>query len=218
MNWWNVILIDYLNQVMQDDFDVFVDFVFGLGFLNWIYDKILGIGILSQGSKNWIMYGQKDNDFNVGKNLVFSGQNGVIILKDSVIQGVGYFEFKDSYIVFVEFGKIWMGVGIIIDKGMNVIWKVNGVVGDNLYKLGEGILIINGIGVNLGGLKMGDGIVVFNQQVDIVGNIQVFSLVNFVSGCLIVVFGDVCQVNSDNILWGYWGGKFDFNGNVVIFI
>lgn len=29
-NWWNVIPTDYLNQVMQDDFDAPVDFVSGL--------------------------------------------------------------------------------------------------------------------------------------------------------------------------------------------
>ncbi|MWU71402.1 autotransporter outer membrane beta-barrel domain-containing protein, partial [Escherichia coli] len=96
-NWWNVIPTDYLNQVMQDDFDAPVDFVSGLAHLNWTYDKTSGTGTLSQGSKNLTMHGQKDNDFNAGKNLVFSGQNGAIVLKDSVTQGAGYLEFKDSY-------------------------------------------------------------------------------------------------------------------------
>lgn len=72
---------------MQDDFDAPVDFVSGLPPLNWTYDKTSGTGTLSQGSKNWTMHGQKDNDLNAGKNLVFSGQNGAIVLKDSVTQG-----------------------------------------------------------------------------------------------------------------------------------
>lgn len=55
--------------------------------LNWTYDKTSGTGTLSRGSKNWTMHGQKDNDLNAGKNLVFSGQNGAIVLKDSVTQG-----------------------------------------------------------------------------------------------------------------------------------
>ncbi|WP_274538612.1 S6 family peptidase, partial [Escherichia coli] len=64
---WNVIPTDYLNQIMQDDFDAPVDFVSGLPPLNWTYDKTSGTGTLSQGSKNWTMHGQKDNDLNAGK-------------------------------------------------------------------------------------------------------------------------------------------------------
>jgi len=216
-NWWNVIPTDYLNQVMQDDFDAPVDFVSGLAPLNWTYDKTSGTGTLSQGSKNWTMHGQKDNDLNAGKNLVFSGQNGAIVLKDSVTQGAGYLEFKDSYTVSAESGKTWTGAGIITDKGTNVTWKVNGVAGDNLHKLGEGTLTINGTGVNPGGLKTGDGTVVLNQQADTAGNVQAFSSVNLASGRPTVVLGDARQVNPDNISWGYRGGKLDLNGNAVTF-
>lgn len=216
-NWWNVISTDYLNQVMQDDFDAPVDFVSGLGPLNWTYDKTSGTGTLSQSSKNWTMHGQKDNDLNAGKNLVFSGQNGAIVLKDSVTQGAGYLEFKDSYTVSAESGKTWTGAGIITDKGTNVTRKVNGVAGDNLHKLGEGTLTINGTGVNQGGLKTGDGTVVLNQQADTAGNVQAFSSVSLASGCPTVVLGDARQVNPDNISWGYRGGKLDLNGNAVTF-
>ncbi|EIQ1940981.1 autotransporter outer membrane beta-barrel domain-containing protein, partial [Escherichia coli] len=214
---WNVIPTDYLNQVMQDDFDAPVDLVSGQGPLNWTYDKTSGTGTLSQGSKNWTMHGQKDNNLNAGKNLVFSGQNGAIVLKDSVTQGAGYLEFKDSYTVSAESGKTWTGAGIITDKGTNVTWKVNGVAGDNLHKLGEGTLTINGTGVNPGGLKTGDGTVVLNQQADTAGNVQAFSSVNLASGRPTVVLGDARQVNPDNISWGYRGGKLDLNGNAVTF-
>lgn len=214
---WNVIPTDYLNQVMQEDFDAPVDQVSGQGPLNWTYDKTSGTGTLSQGSKNWTMHGQKDNDLNAGKNLVFSGQNGAIVLKDSVTQGAGYLEFKDSYTVSAESGKTWTGAGIITDKGTNVTWKVNGVAGDNLHKLGEGTLTINGTGVNPGGLKTGDGTVVLNQQADTAGNVQAFSSVNLASGRPTVVLGDARQVNPDNISWGYRGGKLDLNGNAVTF-
>ncbi|EQA0898881.1 autotransporter outer membrane beta-barrel domain-containing protein [Escherichia coli] len=214
---WNVIPTDYLNQVMQEDFDAPVDLVSGQAPLNWTYDKTSGTGTLSQGSKNWTMHGQKDNDLNAGKNLVFSGQNGAIVLKDSVTQGAGYLEFKDSYTVSAESGKTWTGAGIVTDKGTNVTWKVNGVAGDNLHKLGEGSLTINGTGVNLGGLKTGDGTVVLNQQADTAGNVQAFSSVNLASGRPTVVLGDARQVNPDNISWGYRGGKLDLNGNAVTF-
>lgn len=71
---------------MQDDFDAPVDFVSGLPPELDIRQNIRHRH-LSQGSKNWTMHGQKDNDLNAGKNLVFSGQNGAIVLKDSVTQG-----------------------------------------------------------------------------------------------------------------------------------
>jgi serine protease autotransporter len=216
-NLWDVIPTDYLNQVMQDDFDAPVDLISGQGPVNWTYDKTSGTGTLSQGSKNWDMHGQKGNDLNAGKNLVFSGLNGSIILKDSVTQGAGYIEFKDSFTVSAESGKTWTGGGIITDKGTHVIWKVNGVDGDNLHKLGEGTLIINGTGVNPGGLKTGDGTVVLNQQVDDAGNVQAFSSVNLASGRPTVVLGDASQVNPDNISWGYRGGKLDLNGHDITF-
>ncbi len=213
---WNVIPTDYLNQVIQDDFDAPVNPTSGQGTLNWTYDKTSGTGTLSQGSKNWAMHGQKGDDLNAGKNLVFSGQNNTIVLKDSVTQGAGYLEFKDSYTVSAESGKTWTGAGIITDKGTDVTWKINGVAGDNLHKLGEGTLTINGTGVNPGGLKTGDGTVVLNQQADAEGNVQAFSSVNLASGRPTVVLGDARQVNPDNISWGYRGGELDLNGNDII--
>ena len=216
-NLWDVIPTDYLNQVMQDDFDAPVNLISGQGPLNWTYDKTSGTGALSQGSKSWAMHGQKGNDLNAGKNLVFSGQNGAIILKDSVTQGAGYIEFKDSFTVSAESGETWTGAGIITNKGTDVTWKVNGVDGDNLHKLGEGTLTINGTGVNPGGLKTGDGTVVLNQQADAAGNVQAFSSVNLASGRPTVVLGDARQVNPDNISWGYRGGKLDLNGHDITF-
>lgn len=214
---WNVIRTDFLSQVMQDDFDSPVNLISGQGPLNWTYDKTSGTGTLSQGSKNWVMHGQKGKDLNAGKNLVFSGKNGAIVLKDSVTQGAGYLEFKDSYTVSADAGKTWTGAGIITDKGTNVTWKVSGVAGDNLHKLGEGTLTVNGTGVNPGGLKTGDGTVVLNQQADAAGNVQAFSSVNLASGRSTVVLGDASQVNPDNISWGYRGGKLDLNGNTITF-
>ncbi|WNH00183.1 S6 family peptidase [Escherichia coli] len=216
-NLWNVIRTDFLSQVMQEDFDSPVKLTSGQGPLNWTYDTTSGTGTLSQGSQSWAMHGQKGNDLNAGKNLVFSGQNGAILLKDSVTQGAGYLEFKDSYTVSADAGKTWTGAGIITDKGADVTWKVNGVAGDNLHKLGEGTLTINGIGVNPGGLKTGDGTVVLNQQADAAGNVQAFSSVNLASGRPTVVLGDARQVNPDNISWGYRGGTLDLNGNTVTF-
>lgn len=216
-NQWDVIPIDYLSQVMREDFDAPVNLTPGLGPLSWTYDQESGKGTLRQGSNSWEMHGQKGKDLNAGKNLVFSGKNGVITLKDSVTQGAGYLEFKDSYTVSADAGKTWTGAGIITGKGADVTWRVKGVAGDNLHKLGEGTLIINGKGVNPGGLKTGDGTVVLNQQADEAGHVQAFSSVNLASGRPTVILGDARQVNPDNISWGERGGTLDLNGNAVTF-
>lgn len=96
-------------------------------------------------------------------------------------------------------------------------WKVNGVAGDNLHKLGEGTLTVSGIGVNPGGLKTGDGTVILAQKPDAAGNVQAFSSVNLASGRPTVVLADSRQVNPDNISWGYRGGVLDLNGNDITF-
>ncbi len=216
-SWWNVIPTDYLNKVMEEDFDTPVAAVSGKEPLAWHFDQNAGTGTLSQGTTTWDMHGQKGKDLNSGKNLVFSGQNGAILLKDSVTQGAGYLEFKDSYTVSADAGKTWTGAGIITDKGTNVTWKVNGVAGDNLHKLGEGTLTVSGIGVNPGGLKTGDGTVILAQKPDAAGNVQAFSSVNLASGRPTVVLADSRQVNPDNISWGYRGGVLDLNGNDITF-
>lgn len=216
-SWWNVIPTDYLNKVMEEDFDTPVAAVSGKEPLAWHFDQNTGTGTLSQGTTTWDMHGQKGKDLNSGKNLVFSGQNGTILLKDSVTQGAGYLEFKDSYTVSADAGKTWTGAGIITDKGTNVTWKVNGVAGDNLHKLGEGTLTVSGIEVNPGGLKTGDGTVILAQKPDAAGNVQAFSSVNLASGRPTVVLADSRQVNPDNISWGYRGGVLDLNGNDITF-
>ncbi|BCU47534.1 serine protease pic autotransporter [Citrobacter amalonaticus] len=202
---------------MEEDFDTPVAAVSGKEPLAWHFDQNTGTGTLSQGTTTWDMHGQKGKDLNSGKNLVFSGQNGTILLKDSVTQGAGYLEFKDSYTVSADAGKTWTGAGIITDKGTNVTWKVNGVAGDNLHKLGEGTLTVSGIGVNPGGLKTGDGTVILAQKPDAAGNVQAFSSVNLASGRPTVVLADSRQVNPDNISWGYRGGVLDLNGNDITF-
>lgn len=75
---------------------------------------------------------------------------------------------------------------------------------------------VQGTGVNEGGLKVGDGTVVLNQQADSSGHVQAFSSVNIASGRPTVVLADNQQVNPDNISWGY-RGVLDVNGNDLTF-
>lgn len=185
--------------------------------LSWTYDNTTGTGALTQGSSEYAMHGQQGDDLNAGKNLIFMGQNGRVDLKDSVSQGAGSLTFRDNYTVTTTNGSTWTGAGIIVDKKASVNWQVNGVKGDNLHKIGEGTLTVQGTGINEGGLKVGDGKVVLNQQADNKGQVQAFSSVNIASGRPTVVLTDERQVNPDTVSWGYRGGTLDVNGNSLTF-
>ncbi|WP_258291284.1 S6 family peptidase [Escherichia marmotae] len=217
-NRWAVIPLDFIGQKFNEDNDAPVTFRTSEGgALEWSFNSSTGAGALTQGSTTYAMHGQQGNDLNAGKNLIFQGQNGQINLKDSVSQGAGSLTFRDNYTVTTSNGSTWTGAGIIVDNGVSVNWQVNGVKGDNLHKIGEGTLTVQGTGINEGGLKVGDGKVVLNQQADNKGQVQAFSSVNIASGRPTVVLTDERQVNPDTVSWGYRGGTLDVNGNSLTF-
>ncbi|WP_215263812.1 S6 family peptidase [Escherichia coli] len=217
-NNWAVIPLDFIEQKFNEDNDAPVTFSSSEGgVLEWSFDSSTGAGTLTQGTITYDMHGQLGNDLNAGKNLEFLGQNGQIELKDSVSQGAGSLTFRDNYTVTTSNGSTWTGAGIIVDKGVSVNWLVNGEAGDNLHKIGEGTLTVQGTGINEGGLKVGDGKVVLSQQADSKGQVQAFSSVNIASGRPTVVLTDDRQVNPDTISWGYRGGILDVNGNDLTF-
>ncbi len=217
-NNWAVIPLDFIRQKFNEDNDAPVTFRTSEGgALEWGFNSSTGAGTLTQGTTTYAMHGQQGNDLNAGKNLIFLGQNGQIDLKDNVAQGAGSLTFHNDYTVATSNNSTWTGAGIIVDKGVFVNWQVNGVKGDNLHKIGEGTLTIQGMGINEGGLKAGDGTVVLKQQADSNGQVQAFSSVNIASGRPTVVLTDDRQVNPDNISWGYRGGILDVNGNDIGF-
>lgn len=215
---WAVIPRNFIGQKFDEDNDAPVTFRTSEGgALEWSFNSSTGAGALTQGSTTYAMHGQQGNDLNAGKNLIFQGQNGQINLKDSVSQGAGSLTFRDNYTVTTSNGSTWTGAGIIVDNGVSVNWQVNGVKGDNLHKIGEGTLTVQGTGINEGGLKVGDGKVILNQQADNKGQVQAFSSVNIASGRPTVVLTDDRQVNPDTVSWGYRGGTLDVNGNSLTF-
>lgn len=217
-NNWAVIPLDFIGQKFNEDNDAPVTFRTSEGgALEWSFNSSTGAGALTQGSTTYAMHGQQGNDLNAGKNLIFQGANGQINFKDSVSQGAGSLTFRDNYTVTTSNGSTWTGAGIIVDNGVAVNWQVNGVKGDNLHKIGEGTLTVQGTGINEGGLKVGDGKVVLNQQADNKGQVQAFSSVNIASGRPTVVLTDERQVNPDTVSWGYRGGTLDVNGNSLTF-
>ncbi|EJV7388963.1 autotransporter outer membrane beta-barrel domain-containing protein [Escherichia coli] len=216
-NSWVVTSENILNQQPKNDFDKIINYRPGKGILKWQYDSINSVGFLTQGNIVFDMHGKNNNNPNAGKNLLFTGDNGEIVLFDSVNQGAGYLEFANNYNVSPVRNQTWVGGGIITDNDAHVVWQVNGVEGDNLHKLGKGTLTINGTGTNLGGLNAGDGTVILNQRKDTKGNVQAFNSVNISSGRPTVILSDDKQVNPDRISWGYRGGTLDLNGNNLSF-
>lgn len=155
-NNWAVIPLDFIGQKFNEDNDAPVTFRTSEGgALEWSFNSSTGAGALTQGTTTYAMHGQQGNDLNAGKNLIFQGQNGQINLKDSVSQGAGSLTFRDNYTVTTSNGSTWTGAGIVVDNGVSVNWQVNGVKGDNLHKIGEGTLTVQGTGINEGGLKVG---------------------------------------------------------------
>lgn len=214
---FTVVPVDFTERVKREDDDAPVFFMQGDAPLRWTSDASTGEGNLTQGDHIFETHGQKGNNLNAGKNLTFYGTDGKVILQDNVNQGAGTLTFSDSYTVSPATNETWKGGGIDIAQNAVVAWKVNGIKGDNLHKIGAGTLKVNAAGINEGGLKVGDGTVILSQQPDGHGQVQAFSSVNIASGRPTVVLSDNRQVNPDNISWGFRGGVLDINGNNITF-
>ena len=157
-----------------------------------------------------------------GKNLVFSNKTStptIIQLTNSINQGAGglYFE-GGNYLVETTLPDItWNGAGVSVSEGSTVTWKIKNPVGDRLSKIGQGTLLVNGKGENLGDISVGDGLVVLNQQADEQNKKQAFNQLGIVSGRPTVKLESADQVNPNNIYFGFRGGRLDLNGNTLTF-
>ncbi|ECG8633859.1 hypothetical protein FNN91_23285, partial [Salmonella enterica subsp. salamae] len=151
---------------------------------------------------------------NAGKNVTFDGVGGEIILQNDINQGAGTLTFNNNYTVSSD-DFTWIGGGVIVNDEYKVRWGVNGVRNDSLHKLGTGVLVQEGQGINEGDLSVGDGIVVLNQLPDMEGNKQAFSHIDIVSGRPKVVLMDINQIPFSNIHFGLDGGELDIYGNAV---
>ncbi|MEL9826569.1 hypothetical protein J4X00_25270, partial [Escherichia coli] len=214
-NNWAVMPTNWIKDTINSDFDQPINITNKNVPVIWTFNQSLGTGSLSHDGISFEMHGKKGNDLNHGKNLLFSGNEAKITLDSDVDQGAGYLQFNGHFSVASPDHHSWKGAGIIVDKDSDVIWKVKGVKGDNLHKIGEGTLVINGTGINDGGLKVGDGTVILNQEADSNGYVQAFSSIELSSGRPTVVLTNEKQINPDSIFWGYRGGNLDLNGNNI---
>ncbi|CUJ78080.1 MAG: autotransporter outer membrane beta-barrel domain-containing protein [Achromobacter sp.] len=234
--YWSHLPSDFIASVLDKDNDPEVVFAAGKGPLQWSFDRAQGVGSLTQQDRQFLMHGYKKTpglsyadansalDFeglDAGKNLSLRAEDGTgrgeITLQDTINQGAGSLTFHDSYEVSPETDQTWMGGGIDVKESATVVWRVNGVAGDNLHKIGRGTLTIAGQGVNPGGLKVGDGKVILSQRPDAGGNVQAFDGITLSSGRAEVVLGDGRQVDPDRIQWGARGGVLNLNGNDITF-
>ena len=153
-----------------------------------------------------------------GKNIYFGNmENGTVTLKNNIDQGAGGLTFEGDFVVQPTTDETWKGAGVSVSEGSTVTWKVKNPAGDRLSKIGQGTLLVNGKGENLGDISVGDGVVVLNQQADEQGKKQAFNQLGIVSGRPTVKFESADQVNPNNIYFGFRGGRLDLNGHSLTF-
>ncbi|TJR46173.1 autotransporter outer membrane beta-barrel domain-containing protein, partial [Escherichia coli] len=211
-NNWLLLPEDYIRNIIVADFDPIISFnKNSKEHMSWTYDAAKGVGRIQQDDQQFVMHGNLNGNLNAGKNLYFTGENGIIDLKDNVNQGAGYLQFADDYTVTTSNDSSWSGGGIIVNYGTTVKWGINGVSGDDLHKVGDGTLIINGTGKNEGGLKIGAGTVILEQKAKN-NDSTAFSSINISGGNSRVKLSGDNQIIPDNVSWGFRGGYLDING------
>ena len=156
---------------------------------------------------------------NYGENLSFIDRGkGELIFTNSVNQGAGGLYFEGDFDVSTANpNDTWQGAGISISEDSTVTWKVKNPEGDRLSKIGLGTLLVNGTGKNLGDISVGNGTVILDQKADANGQKQAFKEVGIVSGRATVKLNSADQVDSNNIYFGFRGGRLDLNGNDLTF-
>ena len=235
-NTYQIARKDYLDEVIADDLLTVFDFT--AASYDWTADGN-GSGKLTKGSRvaantplaNYSLPSSgRDESFGYGgpnpympaqhhgKNIYFGNmQSGTITLKNNIDQGAGGLTFEGDFVVQPTADETWKGAGVSVGEGSTVTWKIKNPAGDRLSKIGQGTLLVNGKGENLGDISVGDGVVVLNQQADEQGKKQAFNQLGIVSGRPTVKLESADQVTPNNIYFGFRGGRLDLNGHSLTF-
>jgi serine protease autotransporter len=222
---WEYIPDDYIQNTITANTSPDVVDIAGKGTILWDDNAITQYG----SSWSWAGLGSTyasaapstatTEELNATKDLRFNGAGGFITLNTPINMGAGKLQFSNNYTVASADGvnATWAGGGVEVDADKEVLWQVNGLANDALHKIGAGTLHVNAVGANPGSLNVGEGTVILDQQADASGNKQAFSSVTLVSGRPTVVLNDDNQVATDQIFFGYRGGRLDLNGNALSF-
>lgn len=174
---------------------------------------------LKELAKKTPSYNQIQPDLNHGKTLIFAqntknatAQNATLHLDTAINQGAGALVFEEDFVVTGVPDATWQGAGVMVAKDKTVHWQINNPQTDRLSKLGQGTLIADGTGVNLGEISVGDGTLILAQKANTQGQAQAFSKIGIVSARPTVVIKDKSQ-NLDDIYFGYRGGRLDLHDN-----
>lgn len=193
---------------------------------------VRGFGIKGPSSED----GVNDSDMDNGQNVHFTG-GGVLRTGGPVHTGAGYWHFAAGSggaqtgagtgtgtpsversasgtfdVVPGTPGATWQGAGLIVDEGAAVTWRLPGVAGDPLKKLGRGTLVLRPEGVNPGTLDIGEGTVELHSST---AGTPAAASVRIVSGrpTVRIAAGDPAAVDPDSLSFGFRGGALDLNGN-----
>ena len=235
-NTYQIVRKNYLDEIIAGDLMTVFDFTSAS--YDWTADDN-GSGKLTKGSRvvsntplaNYSLPSSGRDEFfgyggpnpympalHHGKNIYFGNmENGTITLKNNIDQGAGGLTFEGDFVVQPSTDETWKGAGVSVSEGSTVTWRVKNPAGDRLSKIGQGTLLVNGKGENLGDISVGDGVVVLNQQADEQGKKQAFNQLGIVSGRPTVKLESADQVNPNNIYFGFRGGRLDLNGHSLTF-
>lgn len=144
-------------------------------------DATSGQGTLTQGTDTVVDYTGKGTGNSLGDSLglTFSTDDTAttreLQLQGNVNMGAGALTFENGKWRITETdGNDFSlsSAGLDISEGAEVTWELTGVSGQEIRKVGEGILTIAGSGDNAASLVVGGGTTVYNVVRDENGNIQ----------------------------------------------
>lgn len=185
-------------------------------------------GTLTQGGNEWQYHGKtSSNALSATKDLIFEAPSSTTVsveLQGNINNGAGSVTFKEGHysISSAAGGNYTLNsAGFIVERGAWLTTDYTGKSGDDWRKVGEGVWTIAGQGDNLVDLKVGGGVVRFDENLNIIreGEVRLnrtggvaANKVTLSAGIgSVVLMSDAKQFNS--FAFGVGGGILNINGH-----